>query len=316
MSAVLAVVLTILKVIGILLLALLLLLLLALLLPAGIDFRWSHAGGLRLRLCYGPLHLTLYPRKPDEPEEEKAAPKTEPDRQAPRQPTPQPKAAEVKTAETKTAETQPPPTQKEAAPQNPPPEKQETQPQTPQTPQKPEQPPKAEQPKPKQEKAPPKEPAKPAAEEEEDTGAADRIKDALRADPIGYVRHLFDVLHACAGPLLWSFRVSKLRVYWTVTGWDAAATAVLYGKTLTTLNTILAIAQDHIRIEADQLRLEADYIGNAKQQRVVSFRLLICPLLALITVVRFAWRAWHDPRLLPPKQPKNNTPETQQGGNL
>lgn len=315
MSAVLAVVLTILKVIGIILLALLLLLLLALLLPAGIDFRWSHAGGLRLRLCYGPLHLTLYPRKPDEPEEEKAAPKAEPDRQAPRQPTPQPKVAEVKTAEAKTTETQPP-TQKEAVPQNPPPEKQETQPQTPQTPQKPEQSPKAEQPKPKQEKASPKEPAKPVAEEEEDTGIADRIKDALRADPIGYVRHLFDVLHACAGPLLWSFRVSKLRVYWTVTGWDAAATAVLYGKTLTTLNTILAIAQDHIRIEADQLRLEADYIGNAKQQRVVSFRLLICPLLALITVVRFAWRAWHDPRLLPPKQPQNNTPETQQGGNL
>ena len=58
MSAVLAVVLMVLKIIGMILLALLLLLLLALLLPAGIHFRWSHIGGLRLQLCYGPLHFT------------------------------------------------------------------------------------------------------------------------------------------------------------------------------------------------------------------------------------------------------------------
>ena len=54
----------------------------------------------------------------------------------------------------------------------------------------------------------------------------------------------------------------------------------------------------------------------AKQQRVVSFKLLLCPLLALVTVVCFVWRAWHDPQLLPPKHPKYNTPETEQGGNL
>ena len=76
MSAVLAVVLMVLKIIGMILLALLLLLLLALLLPAGIHFRWSYIGGLRLQLCYGPLHFTLYPRKADE-EEKKAEPKAE-----------------------------------------------------------------------------------------------------------------------------------------------------------------------------------------------------------------------------------------------
>ena len=66
MSAVLAVVLMVLKIIGMILLALLLLLLLALLLPAGIHFRWSHIGGLRLQLCYGPLRFTLYPRKAED----------------------------------------------------------------------------------------------------------------------------------------------------------------------------------------------------------------------------------------------------------
>jgi hypothetical protein len=158
----------------------------------------------------------------------------------------------------------------------------------------------------------------PAAEPqpEEDTGLVDRIRAAVRADPVGYVRHLFSVLRASVGPLLRGFRVSKLNVIWTITGETAAETAILYGQTLTTLNTILAIAQDHIKIQADQLWLEADYTGSAKQQRVVSLKLLLCPLLALVTVVCFVWHARHDPQLLPPKHPKYNTPETEQGGNL
>lgn len=307
MSAVLAVVLMVLKVIGMILLALLLLLLLALLLPAGIHFRWSHTGGLRLQLCYGPLHFTLYPRKADE-EEKKAepkaetkqgnTPKTEPTSAAPPKPTPPPAKAELPAQPTMEKQTEP----TEAKPAK-----------APEEPQKEEPAPPAE-----KEQGKPKAPETPAAEPqpEEDTGLVDRIKAAVRADPVGYVRHLFSVLRASVGPLLRGFRVSKLNVIWTITGETSAETAILYGQTLTTLNTILAIAQDHIKIQADQLRLEADYTGSAKQQRVVSFKLLLCPLLALVTVVRFVWRAWHDPQLLTPKHPKYNTPETEQGGNL
>lgn len=302
MSAVLAVVLMVLKIIGMILLALLLLLLLALLLPAGIHFRWSHIGGLRLQLCYGPLHFTLYPRKADE-EGKKAEPKAE--------------TKQGNTPKTKPTSAAPPkPT--------PPPAK------APEEPQKAEPAPPAEkeQGKPKAKSAPASQPGAaaahapaaetPAAEPqpEEDAGLVDRIKAAVRADPVGYVRHLFSVLRASVGPLLRGFRVSKLNVIWTITGETAAETAILYGQTLTTLNTILAIAQDHIKIQADQLWLEADYTGSAKQQRVVSLKLLLCPLLALVTVVCFVWHARHDPQLLPPKHPKYNTPETEQGGNL
>lgn len=304
MSAVLAVVLMVLKIIGMILLALLLLLLLALLLPAGIHFRWSYIGGLRLQLCYGPLHFTLYPRKADE-EEKKAepkaetkqgnTPKTEPTSAAPPKPTPPP--AKV-------------PEEPQKAEPAPPAEKEQGKPKAPETSLQPEQ-------------AVPKPKSAPAAETpaaepqpEEDTGLVDRIKAAVRADPVGYVRHLFSVLRASVGPLLRGFRVSKLNVIWTITGETAAETAILYGQTLTTLNTILAIAQDHIKIQADQLWLEADYTGSAKQQRVVSLKLLLCPLLALVTVVCFVWHARHDPQLLPPKHPKYNTPETEQGGNL
>lgn len=314
MSAVLAVVLMVLKIIGMILLALLLLLLLALLLPAGIHFRWSHIGGLRLQLCYGPLHFTLYPRKADE-EGKKAetkqgnTPKTEPTSAAPPKPTPPPAKA---------------PEEPQKAEPAPPAEKEQGKPKAPETSPQPEQ----AVPKPKAKSAPTSQPGAaaahapaaetPAAEPqpEEDTGLVDRIKAAVRADPVGYVRHLFSVLRASVGPLLRGFRVSKLNVIWTITGETAAETAILYGQTLTTLNTILAIAQDHIKIQADQLWLEADYTGSAKQQRVVSLKLLLCPLLALVTVVCFVWHARHDPQLLPPKHPKYNTPETEQGGNL
>lgn len=318
MSAVLAVVLMVLKIIGMILLTLLLLLLLALLLPAGIHFRWSHIGGLRLQLCYGPMHFTLYPRKADE-EEKKAepkaetkqgnTPKTEPTSAAPPKPTPPPAKA---------------PEEPQKAEPAPPAEKEQGKPKAPETSPQPEQ----AVPKPKAKSAPASQPGAaaahapaaetPAAEPqpEEDTGLVDRIKAAVRADPVGYVRHLFSVLRASVGPLLRSFRVSKLNVIWTITGETAAETAILYGQTLTTLNTILAIAQDHIKIQADQLWLEADYTGSAKQQRVVSLKLLLCPLLALVTVVCFVWHARHDPQLLPPKHPEYNTPETEQGGNL
>ena len=318
MSAVLAVVLMALKIIGMILLALLLLLLLALLLPAGIHFRWSHIGGLRLQLCYGPLHFTLYPRKADE-EEKKAepkaetkqgnTPKNEPTSAAPPKPTPPPAKA---------------PEEPQKAEPAPPAEKEQGKPKAPETSPQPEQ----AVPKPKAKSAPASQPGAaaahapaaetPAAEPqpEEDTGLVDRIKAAVRADPVGYVRHLFSVLRASVGPLLRGFRVSKLNVIWTITGETAAETAILYGQTLTTLNTILAIAQDHIKIQADQLWLEADYTGSAKQQRVVSLKLLLCPLLALVTVVCLVWHARHDPQLLPPKHPKYNTPETEQGGNL
>lgn len=302
MSAVLAVVLMVLKIIGMILLALLLLLLLALLLPAGIHFRWSHIGGLRLQLCYGPLHFTLYPRKADK-EEKKAetkqgnTPKTEPASAAPPKPTPPPAKAPEEPQKAEPA----PPAEKEQGKQKAP----ETSPQ-----------PEQAVPKPKAKSAPAAETPAAEPQPEEDTGLVDRIKAAVRADPVGYVRHLFSVLRASVGPLLRGFRVSKLNVIWTITGETAAETAILYGQTLTTLNTILAIAQDHIKIQADQLWLEADYTGSAKQQRVVSLKLLLCPLLALVTVVCFVWHARHDPQLLPPKHPKYNTPETEQGGNL
>ena len=313
MSAVLAVVLMVLKIIGMILLALLLLLLLALLLPAGIHFRWSQIGGLRLQLCYGPLHFTLYPRKADE-EEKKAepkaetkqgnTPKTEPISAAPPKPTPPPAKAELPAQPTMEKQTEP----TEAKPAKAPEEPQKA----PETSPQPEQ----AVPKPKAKSAPAAETPAAEPQPEEDTGLVDRIKAAVRADPVGYVRQLFSVLRTSVGPLLRGFRVSKLNVIWTITGETAAETAILYGQTLTTLNTILAIAQDHIKIQADQLWLEADYTGSAKQQRVVSLKLLLCPLLALVTVVCFVWHARHDPQLLPPKHPKYNTPETEQGGNL
>lgn len=341
MSAVLAVVLMVLKIIGMILLALLLLLLLALLLPAGIHFRWSHIGGLRLQLCYGPLHFTLYPRKADE-EEKKAepkaetkqgnTPKTEPTSAAPPKPTPPPAKAELPAQPTKEKQTEPTEAKPAKAPEEPqkaepapPAEKEQGKPKTPETSPQPEQ----AVPKPKAKSAPASQPGAAAAHAPAAETPAAEPQPGRRYRPCGPHQSggqggpcwlcAAPGSACCApvwGPLLRGFRVSKLNVIWTITGETAAETAILYGQTLTTLNTILAIAQDHIKIQADQLWLEADYTGSAKQQRVVSLKLLLCPLLALVTVVCFVWHARHDPQLLPPKHPKYNTPETEQGGNL
>lgn len=201
MSAVLAVVLMVLKIIGMILLALLLLLLLALLLPAGIHFRWSHIGGLRLQLCYGPLHFTLYPRKADE-EEKKAepkaetkqgnTPKTEPTSAAPPKPTPPPAKADLPAQPTMEKQTEPTEAKPAKAPEEPqkaepapPAEKEQGKPKAPETSPQPEQ----AVPKPKAKSAPAVETPAAEPQPEEDTGLVDRIKAAVRADPVGYVRH-------------------------------------------------------------------------------------------------------------------------------
>ncbi len=308
MSAVLAVVLMVLKIIGMILLALLLLLLLALLLPAGIHFRWSHIGGLRLQLCYGPLHFTLYPRKADE-EEKKAepkaetkqgnTPKTEPTSAAPPKPTPPPAKADLPAQPTMEKSRRNPRKQSPAkAP--------ETSPQ-----------PEQAVPKPKVKSAPAAETPAAEPQPEEDTGLVDRIKAAIRADPVGYVRHLFSVLRASVGgPLLRGFRVSKLNVIWTITGETAAETAILYGQTLTTSTPSW---QSH-RTTLKYRRISSGWrlITPAAPNSSVWFRSNCCSA-----------RCWHwlqwcalcgmpgmTRSCCPQKHPKYNTPETEQGGNL
>lgn len=224
MSAVLAVVLMVLKIIG-----MILLLLLALLLPAGIHFRWSHIGGLRLQLCYGPLHFTLYPRKADEEKKgrteggNKAGEHAQNRADFRRTAQANPAACKSGTARTtyngKADGTHGSKARKSAgrtpkAEPAPPAEKEQGKPKAPETSPQPEQ----AVPKSKAKSAPAAETPAAEPQPEEDTGLVDRIKAAVRADPVGYVRHLFSVLRASVGPLLRGFRVSKLNVIWTITG--------------------------------------------------------------------------------------------------
>lgn len=73
--------------------------------------------------------------------------------------------------------------------------------------------------------------------------------------------------------LLRRTRVQHLRVYWTVTGEDAADTAVTYGRRIAALNTLLAVARDWVEIHADSLRLEPDFTGEQKEKRSLSCQL-------------------------------------------
>ena len=67
--------------------------------------------------------------------------------------------------------------------------------------------------------------------------------------------------------LLRRIEVRRLQVVWTVTGADAADTAITYGRRIALFNTLLAMARDHVRIRADELRLEPDFTGKQKENR-------------------------------------------------
>ncbi|MFR8970150.1 MAG: hypothetical protein ACLVHY_05475 [Gemmiger sp.] len=116
---------------------------------------------------------------------------------------------------------------------------------------------------------------------------------------------LFSVLRASVGPLLRDFRVSKLNVIWTITG-DRRETAILYGQTLTPSTPSW---QSH-RTTLKYRRISSGWrliTPAAPNSSVVSLKLLLCPLLAL--VVLCFMHAWHDPQLLPQNTP-NTIPET------
>lgn len=270
MTAVWGAMLGVLKAAGIVLALLSVLVLAVLLLPAGIGVRVDSSGA-ELRLHCGPVSFRLYPRRRKKPRAD-----------VPPEKAPEPPAAPPERA---AARVEPPAdrTERRAAPSR-----------------SPEPPPAAQQaPPPPAEQAPP---PGPAPDEPEERGVIERIRDAFLADPAGYALHFFEVFRACAGPLMRSFRVRGLTAVWTVTGWDAACTAILYGQAITALNTALAIARDHIPIQADELRVEPDFLGRRRGERRLCFRVLTRPIFALIVGLRLLVRVRRDPVLLPPNR--------------
>ena len=91
---------------------------------------------------------------------------------------------------------------------------------------------------------------------------------------LGAARTLAAALWPRRQAFLNRIRVRHLNIFWTVTGADAADTAITYGRRIAACNMALAAARDHIHIQADRLRLEPDFTGKQKEKRCISCQIL------------------------------------------
>ena len=253
--------LVILKILGAALLILLLLLLAALLLPLGLDIRYA-AGQWQVQARYALLHFALYPPK-NAPQQAAS-----PAREVPKEPAaqkPPPPAAKAEPAQNtqKADKTQPPPAAKAQA--------------------KPE-------PKPQARGQP--------------FGIGARLDAALallQRDPVAFVKCAFGHLGWLGRGAAKSLRLDHVTVFWTVTGQDAAATAVTYGALLGALNTAWALLQQSVRVQADRLWLEPDFTGQQKADRCISLQVRSCAAVLLWLALRFARRLYKEPLWQPEK---------------
>lgn len=125
-------------------------------------------------------------------------------------------------------------------------------------------------------------PAPPTQNKDENAGVAAPQPDA--GGLLGAARTLAAVLWPRRQAFLNRIRVKHLDVFWTVTGADAADTAITYGRRIAACNMALAAARDHIRIQADRLRLEPDFTGKQKEKRCISCQILCRTYIMLIVL--------------------------------
>lgn len=135
-------------------------------------------------------------------------------------------------------------------------------------------------------------PAKPAASSPEEEFEA--MLGKLMSDPMRHVRRGQQWAQGPGRFLLARLRVRHLRIVWTVTEQDAAATAVTYGALMAACNTAWAILRDHVDAKADELRLEPDFTGERAAERCfacqITARMYIIVTTALLTMQAAAKR--------------------------
>ena len=140
-------------------------------------------------------------------------------------------------------------------------------------------------------------PAPPAQNKDEAAGASAPQPGAAQQGPapapapqpdagglLGAARTLAAALWPRRQAFLNRIRVRHLNIFWTVTGADAADTAITYGRRIAACNMALAAARDHIRIQADRLRLEPDFTGKQKEKRCISCQILCRTYIMLIVL--------------------------------
>lgn len=117
----------------------------------------------------------------------------------------------------------------------------------------------------------------------------------LRSDPLSFVTMLFGHMGWTGQRLLRGIRVRHLRVFWTVTREDAAATATAYGRAIAAANILLEQAQQRMRVQSEELRIEPDFTGDLAKKRYFSCQITTQPYIMLAIGIRLVWRVLRDP---------------------
>ena len=123
-----------------------------------------------------------------------------------------------------------------------------------------------------------------------------------RKDPVAFAGTMLGHAGWFTKRLLKGLRIRHLCIWWSITGEDAAQTALRFGQMMTLSNNLLTYLRQFISIEADSLWLEPDFTGQQRSRRAVSGQLTARPGTLLLLAARFGWRLWHDPNFQPSDQ--------------
>lgn len=99
---------------------------------------------------------------------------------------------------------------------------------------------------------------------------------------LGAARIFFGALAPYRARLLKGIQVNRLQVFWTVTGEDAADTAVAYGRRIALSNNLLTLARQYLTIRVQSLRLEPDFTGALAEKRIFSCQIRTRPYIILM----------------------------------
>lgn len=119
----------------------------------------------------------------------------------------------------------------------------------------------------------------------------DRLYENLMGNPIKYVRRLTRWAKGPGKVLLDHLKVRKVRIVWTVTGEDAAATAIAYGALAGACNTAWAVLEDLVDVRAEELRLEPDFTGERRKERCFSCQITARMYIIVASAILTVWRS-------------------------
>lgn len=271
----------VLRALGILLLVVLVLIAALLLLPVGFDFDWR-PGHFTLRADAGPLRFVLYPfsemnfkpgflrRRPQRPKKDR------------RKTAKTSSSASTPPSEAQVAVQSPSPAPSVPAPA-PTPEETGTAPDTADT---------------SGHSAGPQQSPPPPAEESDAemvqemmgmaAGPLEQMLEGAARDPRAFLEQRLEPMLETGSWILSKIRVRHLVVCWSITGEDAADTAIRYGREIGFWNTLLALAQDKLDLRADRLQLEPDFTGKLAKSRRLACQITVRTYIIVAIGLRMA----------------------------